>query len=1320
MSTTSSIQALLFGRLSRKAPAADPVVEASEPAAKAAPAPAPAAPPATVVAPAAAEPAAPAGLQGLRADYFHVASSVSRLSQIDFDAAPVFSGSVGSLNYRNVKGSFWEGGRKDHFAAKYTGELNVETGGRYTIFLTSDDGSALYIDGRRVIDNDGLHGALERKVTLDLSAGAHEIEIRYFEKTGGQTLRLEWSGPDSKGKRQLIDGEKLGQGAQEPDPDPGTDPGDDHGGHDHGGDTGGDTGGNGGNTGGGHDHGGGSVMAGLRAAYFALPAAVSSLEQIDFAAPPTATAMVDGLDTLRSTTPFWQGGSADHFAAQYTGDLKVATGGRYTFYLTSDDGSALYVGGQRIINNDGLHGTMELKVTLDLPAGSHPIEIRYFERDGEQSLKLEWSGPDSNGQRVLLDGKSISHVHGSTPADPADPGDGGGHDHGGDGDTGGDDDTGGDGGGGHDHGGDGGGNTGGGGHDHGGNPIPLPQTPQEIAAYVAAVKAEPDAHAHPSNPGMALEHMQLLDLVPRAEATHVAVANGDWFDPSTWHEGRIPGADAKVLIPRGVSVTYDGESDASLFTLRVDGLLSFATDTDTKMVIDTLVVSPSGKLEIGTEENPVEAGVDAQIIIADNGDIDVNWDPGLLSRGILSHGAVEIHGAEKTAFLAVAEAPMAGDRVIELSEIPTGWQVGDKLVLTGTHKQGWTWDNAARRVVYRESEDEEVTITGIDGTRITLDRPLNFDHDAPREDLAAYVANMTRNITVTSESGEDSAVHHRGHVMFMHSDDVDVRYAAFTDLGRTDKSEPAFDIGTVSSVQADSNVKGRYSLHFHKTGTLDQENPAIALGNVVDGSPGWGFVHHSSHADFIDNVAFDVFGAAYAAEDGDETGSWLHNIAIRSQGIGYGDSTAKEMSDVARHDNGRTGDGFFFAGRLVEAADNVAANTTHGYVWMHRSAPTNPLADNLTHPETAHGADTMPVQAAVIQGFHDNEAFGTQVGLIVVKSQHWQDHDVRSVLDGFLNWETAYGVDISYTSHYTILDVDLIATRNTAAVAGPETAVRVSGNAFDIVFNGLTIEGFRTGVDFAENQHSFSSGNADYGHVLIDVLMSGVGTAYAGLSTARHTVMSSDNLAEGRLSFVMRGDTTLSMGETFYFDGVKTDSIGARDRQFAGDRQKIEADGIVRLLQEDGYYVTASGQKVMLIEDLIADRATGQLVKFSHVVTLQMTDSQLGGIGAVNNGLISFGGRPAVAADDSASVQAGMEALIDVLANDRDPDGGALRVDGLTDPRHGNVFLQEDGSVLYRPNEGFTGTDSFSYWAADDEGFYTQATVTVDVWDTLM
>src|SRR5436190_24306675 len=93
--------------------------------------------------------------------------------------------------------------------------------------------------------------------------------------------------------------------------------------------------------------------------------------------------------------------------------------------------------------------------------------------------------------------------------------------------------------------------------------------------YVAAVKALPEAPCTTgecaTDPAMMAEQTALFNLVPRSDATFVAVKDGSWFDPATWDGGVVPGAGAKVLIPEAISVHYDGVSDTSLFTVRVDG-----------------------------------------------------------------------------------------------------------------------------------------------------------------------------------------------------------------------------------------------------------------------------------------------------------------------------------------------------------------------------------------------------------------------------------------------------------------------------------------------------------------------------------------------------------------------------------------------------------------------------------------------------------------------------------------------------------------------------------------------------------------------------
>jgi hypothetical protein len=89
--------------------------------------------------------------------------------------------------------------------------------------------------------------------------------------------------------------------------------------------------------------------------------------------------------------------------------------------------------------------------------------------------------------------------------------------------------------------------------------------------------------------------------------------------------------------------------------------------------------------------------------------------------------------------------------------------------------------------------------------------------------------------------------------------------------------------------------------------------------------------------------------------------------------------------------------------------------------------------------------------------------------------------------------------------------------------------------------------------------------------------------------------------------------------------------------------------------------------------------------------------------------------QPPVAVDDSASVAEDGSASIDVVANDVDPDGGALAVTALGQPAYGSTSLAVDGTVTYVPAPNYNGPDSFGYTISDSIGFTDSATVAVTV-----
>ena len=72
-------------------------------------------------------------------------------------------------------------GRFEWFAIDYTARFWIETPGKYSFTLLSDDGSALYIDERRIIDNDCMHAPLTADGSVQLEGGIHDMRVSYFQ-----------------------------------------------------------------------------------------------------------------------------------------------------------------------------------------------------------------------------------------------------------------------------------------------------------------------------------------------------------------------------------------------------------------------------------------------------------------------------------------------------------------------------------------------------------------------------------------------------------------------------------------------------------------------------------------------------------------------------------------------------------------------------------------------------------------------------------------------------------------------------------------------------------------------------------------------------------------------------------------------------------------------------------------------------------------------------------------------------------------------------------------------------------------------------------
>lgn len=85
----------------------------------------------------------------------------------------------------------------------------------------------------------------------------------------------------------------------------------------------------------------------------------------------------------------------------YEGYIEVPTDGIYTFALTSNDGSMLYVDGQMLIDNDGPHGDTKLTAQRALAKGWHKIRVEYFDMNNGGMLSLEWAAPGETALKTM-------------------------------------------------------------------------------------------------------------------------------------------------------------------------------------------------------------------------------------------------------------------------------------------------------------------------------------------------------------------------------------------------------------------------------------------------------------------------------------------------------------------------------------------------------------------------------------------------------------------------------------------------------------------------------------------------------------------------------------------------------------------------------------------------------------------------------------------------------------------------------------------------------------------------------------------------------
>ncbi|WP_108805404.1 T9SS type A sorting domain-containing protein [Aquimarina sp. Aq107] len=597
---------------------------------------------------------------------------------------------------------------------------------------------------------------------------------------------------------------------------------------------------------------------------------------------------------------------------------------------------------------------------------------------------------------------------------------------------------------------------------------------------------------------------QMIDMsaiIPDNTATHTSMRSGNWNDPNTWDAGYVPGLASIVVIKMGDSINYNVNNDVQIFAIRNEGKITFRAPTGAtrKLVVDTFFCGMMSELDIKADQS-TDGTIDIYFKAFDiekkkNGLIGGNrwnaqakshysdgkrmndhfgnrlfndgtgvlgryeWDPTQATLGLMTMNKVTILGKEKTSFLRTTSPTARRRNKTTLEDTPINWNTGDEVVLSGTQGIFRVRNDGVR------TQDEEFVIEAINEAtnEVTFNSQTRNAHQGITEaNLFCHLSNLTRNITFKSIDFTDSNnnvnddITRRGHTMFMRTTDVKIHFAAFKDLGRSNKhnilDDFKYNLRKTGEVDEDGkpfviirnfieekalpqdieNQRGRYAMHFHRMNN-SQTKMAEAHGLAVWGSPGWGMVHHDSHASFANNVVYFVDGSGMVAESGSETGIWKNNLVTtaRPDGRNYyfadmdrdAPSALNSIVSDLLDDDFRIGEAYGLQGRAVRMVNNIAASSREAYAYdgggtvisLRDKVRTNVYPENIFPLQ-----DYVDPAAAPLLEFKNNEAYGCSSGFRSKDRAAQAFHHKLSIIDNHTTWNTGRAMYITTNFGYMV------------------------------------------------------------------------------------------------------------------------------------------------------------------------------------------------------------------------------------------------------------------------------------------------------------
>ncbi|KPG80214.1 S-layer family protein [Frigoribacterium sp. RIT-PI-h] len=710
-----------------------------------------------------------------------------------------------------------------------------------------------------------------------------------------------------------------------------------------------------------------------------------------------------------------------------------------------------------------------------------------------------------------------------------------------------------------------------------------------------------------------------------------------------------------------------------------------------KAVDDTVTVLAGGTAHVdgpGVLGNDLGTGLSAAIVtgpqhgtatIAPNGEFDYTPTPGFSGTDTVTYEVTDAAGRTATASVTITVKPVAVD---DEATTPNGTTV----TVAGPGLLGNDLGT---------------------GLRVT-------DHGTPAHGTVTVAADGTWSYTPDAgTSGTDS-----------------FEYQVTDAAGQTATARAWVIVGGLAMADQGTATAGRDLTVPAKDGLLSNDR-GTGLTAVLDGAPRHGDVTVAKDGSYVYTPAKGFSGTddfTYTATDAEgQTSTGIVTIVVLPDAVDDVTST-KAGTTVTVTAPGVLGNdlGTGLRAELVDAPAHGTATIAAGGTLSYTPADGFSGTDRLTYRATdANGesdvatvtihvgpivVDDSPAggptadQPLVVDADHGVLSNDTGTGLTATVSDQPKAGTVTMAPDGSYTYLPKPGTSGKDSFGYEVTDGNGQTGTGTVTIvvspeAAPDVATVVAGDRVTVAAPGVLGNDVGTGLTVTAATPA--------AHGTVTIAPDGTvdytpAPGFSGDDIVVYTVADRDG-----------GSATATVTVT-----VTPRALDDRYSTPAGTALSVPAPGLLVNDLGTGLTVTGVGTPA---HGTIDTRSNGSFVYtpvagFSGTDRVEYTVTDSAGRSTKATATIVVG---ALAVDDTGSTRAGTPLTVDaahgVLSND---SGSALTATLDAAPTHGTVELARDGSYVYTPKAGFSGTDVFTYTATDGEGQTRTGTVTITVLPT--